>query len=170
VSVTIGDVAASVGKGLFAGVVGTAAMTVSSTLEMKLSEREASKTPAQAAEKVLKVEPEDEQAEDDFSNLVHWGYGTAWGSVRGLLDSAGLSGPGTGRLGARLQVRRQGHGHGSPAPRRLRHGDRGRLQPPGPEPDPPGLTGWGLSGGGTDRESGWGAPFRIEPLAKEVIS
>jgi hypothetical protein len=93
VSATIGDVAASVGKGLFAGVVGTAAMTVSSTLEMKLSEREASKAPAQAAEKVLKVEPEDEQAEDDFSNLVHWGYGTAWGSVRGLLDSAGLSGP-----------------------------------------------------------------------------
>ncbi|MGI8859153.1 MAG: hypothetical protein ACR2HO_03220 [Rubrobacteraceae bacterium] len=50
-STTIGDVAANVGKGLFAGVAGTAAMTVSSTLEMKLSGRSASETPAKAAEK-----------------------------------------------------------------------------------------------------------------------
>ena len=36
---SLGDVAADFGKGLFAGVAGTAAMTVSSTLEMKLSGR-----------------------------------------------------------------------------------------------------------------------------------
>lgn len=87
---SIGDVASDVGKGLFAGLAGTAAMTVSSTLEMKLSGRAASQTPAQAAEAVLDVEPGDEAG---FSNLVHWGYGTGWGSVRGLLASAGLSGP-----------------------------------------------------------------------------
>ncbi|MDQ3567890.1 MAG: hypothetical protein M3397_07405 [Actinomycetota bacterium] len=90
---SIGDVAADFGKGLFAGLAGTAAMTVSSTLEMKLSGRAASETPAQAAEKVLKVEPEDAQSEGQFSNLVHWGYGTGWGGARGLLASAGLSGP-----------------------------------------------------------------------------
>jgi hypothetical protein len=90
---SIGDIAANVGKGLFAGVAGTAVMPVSSTLEMKLSGRGASQTPAEAAEKVLKVEPEDEGAEAQFSNLVHWGYGTGWGAVRGLLASAGLSGP-----------------------------------------------------------------------------
>jgi hypothetical protein len=90
---SIGDIATNVGKGLFAGVAGTAVMTVSSTLEMKLSGRGASQTPAEAAEKVLKVEPEDEGAEAQFSNLVHWGYGTGWGAVRGLLASAGLSGP-----------------------------------------------------------------------------
>ena len=90
---SLGDVAADFGKGLFAGVVGTAAMTVSSTLEMKLSGRDASQTPAEAAEEVLKVQPEDEGSEARFSNLVHWGYGTAWGGVRGLLSSAGLSGP-----------------------------------------------------------------------------
>jgi hypothetical protein len=28
-----------------------------------------------------------------LANLVHWGYGTAWGGVRGLLAAAGLSGP-----------------------------------------------------------------------------
>jgi len=90
---SIGDVAADFGKGLFAGLAGTAAMTVSSTLEMKLSGRGASQTPAEAAETVLDVEPEDEQAEGRFSSLVHWGYGTAWGGARRLLASAGLSGP-----------------------------------------------------------------------------
>jgi hypothetical protein len=50
---SIGDVAANSGKGLFAGAAGTAAMTVSSTLEMKLSGRAANETPAQAAEAVL---------------------------------------------------------------------------------------------------------------------
>ncbi len=92
-STTLGDVAADFGKGLFAGLAGTVAMTASSTLEMKLSGRSASETPAQAAEAVLEVEPTDEEAEARFSNLVHWGYGTGWGSVRGLLDSAGVSGP-----------------------------------------------------------------------------
>ena len=90
---SLGDTAADFGKGLFAGAAGTAAMTVSSTREMKLRGRGASQTPAEAAEKVLKVAPEDEGAEARFSNLVHWGYGTGWGGVRGLLASAGLSGP-----------------------------------------------------------------------------
>jgi hypothetical protein len=90
---SLGDIAADVGKCLFAGAAGTAAMTVSSTLEMKLSGSGASQTPAEAAEKVLEVEPEDEESEGRFSNLVHWGYGTGWGGVRGLLASAGLSGP-----------------------------------------------------------------------------
>jgi hypothetical protein len=90
---SIGDVASNIGKGLFAGLAGTAAMTVSSTLEMKLSGRAASETPAQAAEAVLNVEPKDEDSTARFSNLVHWGYGTGWGGVRGLLASAGLSGP-----------------------------------------------------------------------------
>jgi hypothetical protein len=90
--VRLGDVAAAFGKGLFAGVAGTAAMTVSSTLEMKLRERGTSSAPADAAAKVLGVEPVDEEAQARFSNLVHWGYGTAWGGVRGLIAAAGLSG------------------------------------------------------------------------------
>jgi hypothetical protein len=93
VSTSIGDVAADFDKGLFAGLAGTAAMTISSTIEMKLSGRPASQTPAEAAEKVLHVEPENEDSEAQFSNLVHWGYGTGWGGVRGLLASTGLPGP-----------------------------------------------------------------------------
>ncbi len=88
----IGDVAAEFGKGLFAGAAGTAAMTASSTLEMKLRNRGASSAPADAAAKVLGVEPVNEEAQARFSNLVHWGYGTAWGGVRGLITAAGISG------------------------------------------------------------------------------
>lgn len=78
------------GKGLVAGAVGTAVMTVSSTLEAKLRGRPASTSPAQAAGQVLGVAPKDPQAEQRFNNLVHWGYGTGWGAARGLLSVAGL--------------------------------------------------------------------------------
>ena len=88
----LGEIAASVGKGLFAGVAGTAAMTVSSTLEMKIRDRQASDAPAEAAGKVLGVEPTGDSEQARFSNLVHWGYGTSWGKVRGLIDAAGLEG------------------------------------------------------------------------------
>jgi hypothetical protein len=71
--VKLGDVAAAFGKGIFAGVAGTAAMTISSTVEMKLRDRAASSAPSQAAAKVLGVEPVDEESEARFSNLVHWG-------------------------------------------------------------------------------------------------
>jgi hypothetical protein len=89
----LGDIAAAVGKGLFAGVAGTAAMTVSSTIEMKLRGRPPSSAPASAAAKVLGVEPKGQKEEARFSNIVHWGYGTSWGAVRGLIGATGLRGP-----------------------------------------------------------------------------
>ncbi len=82
----------AIGKGLVAGIAGTAAMTISSTLEMKLRDRAASTAPADATTKVLGIEGfADEAAKARFSNLVHWGYGTGWGVVRALLGLAGLS-------------------------------------------------------------------------------
>jgi hypothetical protein len=88
---SVSEVAANIGKGLAAGLVGTAAMTVSSTLEAKLRRRQPSQAPAKAAEKALGIEQfENPQAENRFSNLVHWGYGTGWGAVRGLLGSTPL--------------------------------------------------------------------------------
>lgn len=89
----LGDTAAAVGKGLFAGAVGTAAMTVSSTLEAKLRDRGSSSAPADAAGKVLGVQPRDKAGEARFSTVVHWSYGTSWGAVRGLLHAAGVHGP-----------------------------------------------------------------------------
>jgi len=90
--VGLGDTAAAVGRGLFAGALGTAAMTVSSTLEAKLRERGSSSAPADAAGKVLGVQPRDEAGEARFGTVVHWAYGTSWGAVRGLLHAAGLDG------------------------------------------------------------------------------
>jgi hypothetical protein len=92
--VKLGDSAAAVGKGLFAGAAGTVAMTVSSTLEAKLRDRGSSYAPADAAGKVLGVQPRDEAGEARFSTVVHWSYGTSWGAVRGLLHAAGVHGPG----------------------------------------------------------------------------
>lgn len=91
-AVQLGRLAAAVGQGLAAGLAGTAVMTISSTLEAKFRGREKSTTPARAASAVLGVAPVDEQGERRFNNLVHWGYGTAWGSVRGLLGAIGLDG------------------------------------------------------------------------------
>jgi hypothetical protein len=88
---TTEKVASSIGKGLVAGFVGTAAMTVSSTLEARLRGRAPSSAPARATAKVLGIASfEDGIAQARFNDLSHWGYGTGWGVVRGLLDAAGL--------------------------------------------------------------------------------
>jgi hypothetical protein len=89
---TLSTVAGSIGKGIVAGFIGTAAMTVSSTIEAKLRGRAPSTAPARATAKMLGIkEFEDDIAQARFNDLSHWGYGTSWGVVRGLLDAAGLS-------------------------------------------------------------------------------
>jgi hypothetical protein len=84
--------AGTIGKGIVAGLAGTAAMTVSSTIEAKLRGRAFSDAPARATAKVLGIkEFEDDIARARFNDLSHWGYGTSWGVVRGLFDAIGLS-------------------------------------------------------------------------------
>lgn len=87
----IRDAAEAIGKGFVAGLAGTAAMTLSSTVEMKLRGRSASDAPAQAASNVLGVEPKGEEEKKRFSNVVHWDYGISWGAIRGLLAETGLN-------------------------------------------------------------------------------
>jgi len=90
--VRLTTLADDIGKGIFAGLAGTAAMTISSTLEAKLRGRQPSTAPAKAATKALGIETfEDGEAYAKFSNLVHWGYGTGWGVARGVLRAFGLS-------------------------------------------------------------------------------
>jgi uncharacterized membrane protein YagU involved in acid resistance len=83
--------ARTIGRGAVAGFAGTAAMTVSSTVEAKLRGRAFSTAPARAAQRVLGIK-EFESPRDvaRFSDLVHWGYGTGWGVVRALLGEVGL--------------------------------------------------------------------------------
>src|SRR3954464_14344963 len=89
---TINKLATTIGRGLVAGVAGTAAMTVSSTVEAKLRGRPFSTAPADAAAKVLGIQEfATEGAHSRFSNLVHWGYGTGWGIPRALLGMNGRS-------------------------------------------------------------------------------
>lgn len=88
----LGRLAGDVGVGLAAGLVGTAAMTVSSTVEMRLRGRSGSSAPVQAAEGAG-VQPQGEAGQKRFANLVHWGYGTGWGAVRGVLAALGLPAP-----------------------------------------------------------------------------
>jgi len=91
---TAEKVASSIGKGIVAGFAGTAAMTISSTVEARLRRRAPSSAPARATEKVLGISSfEDSVAQARFNDLSHWGYGTGWGAVRGLLDAAGLPPP-----------------------------------------------------------------------------
>ena len=84
--------AAGIGKGVLAGLAGTAAMTISSTVEAKLRGRAFSTAPAKAAAKVLGIaEFEDVRAQARFSDLVHWGYGTSWGVALGVMRALGFS-------------------------------------------------------------------------------
>ena len=88
---TAEKIASSIGKGLVAGFAGTAAMTVSSALEARLRGRAPSSAPARATTKVLGISSfEDSVARARFNDLSHWGYGTGWGVVRGLLAAFGL--------------------------------------------------------------------------------
>jgi hypothetical protein len=80
--------ASAIGDGLVAGFLGTAAMTVSSTVEAKLRGRAASSAPARATAKALGIrEFDSDLAKARFNDLSHWGYGTGWGVVRGLLGA-----------------------------------------------------------------------------------
>jgi hypothetical protein len=82
----------AIGRGLVAGFAGTAAMTVSSTAEARLRRRAASSAPARATAKMLGIKEFDsELAAARWNDLSHWGYGTGWGVVRGLLGMIGLS-------------------------------------------------------------------------------
>ena len=95
---TANEIATTLGRGLIAGAIGTAAMTVSSTVEAKLRGRASSTAPADAAAKVLGIAAfADERAHSRFSTLVYWGYGTGWGLPRALL---GHNGRGAGRATA----------------------------------------------------------------------
>lgn len=89
----VGEAACHFGMGIVAGLVGTAAITASQLIEMRIRGRSASKTAAKAAEKVLGIEPISDQAETRLATLIHWGYGTGWGIFRGILGMTGVHGP-----------------------------------------------------------------------------
>lgn len=90
-STILGALGAAIGKGLIAGAAGTLAITVSQMIEMRITGRKPSNAPAKAVKKTLHIEATPGNKEE-FSNEVHWAYGTSWGVLRGLLSLAGING------------------------------------------------------------------------------
>ena len=84
--------ATAIGRGLVSGLAGTAAMTISSTVEARLRGRAFSTAPARATAKALGIrEFDSDLARARWNDLSHWGYGTGWGVLRGLLGATSLS-------------------------------------------------------------------------------
>ncbi len=81
-------------RGMLAGAVGTAAMTLSERLEMTLTGRDSSTVPGQVGAALLPNS--DADAAGDVARLngpVHWLHGIGMGAIRGVLDVAGMQGP-----------------------------------------------------------------------------
>jgi len=85
---------ASLVRGMVAGAVGTAAMTLSQRLEMSLSGRAGSEVPGQVGAHLLPGN--DPSSASDVARLntpVHWAHGITMGALRAALDAAGMRGP-----------------------------------------------------------------------------
>ncbi len=85
--------AAAIGKGMVAGLVGTAAMTLSERVEMAVTGREASDVPGQVGAKLLGRHPETDAEKQRLSTQVHWAHGIFGGALRGVFERAGVTGP-----------------------------------------------------------------------------
>jgi hypothetical protein len=91
----------ALGRGLLAGIAGTAAMTAYQELlsddgDPKEPSWEDAPAPAKVARRVLKgVFHEDVSADKIrlLTNVVHWAYGTAWGGVYGLVQGTVRANP-----------------------------------------------------------------------------
>ncbi|HEX8460956.1 MAG TPA: hypothetical protein VF623_05985, partial [Segetibacter sp.] len=67
----LNELGTAMGIGVMAGIVGTAAITISQMIEMKIDGREASSAPADAASKVLDIKPESEEKKAKVSQQIH---------------------------------------------------------------------------------------------------
>jgi hypothetical protein len=82
-------VLSALGVGLAAGLVGTVAMTVSETLEMRATSREPSTVPGQVGTKLL-GRSGDPDSPKRLNTPVHWAHGITLGGLRGLLGLTAL--------------------------------------------------------------------------------
>lgn len=88
----LGELGSAIGKGLLAGLAGTAAITLSQIIEMKITKRKPSDAPVKVVEETVDIKPVSEEEKEKVSNEIHWAYGTSWGVARGLIALTGLRG------------------------------------------------------------------------------
>ncbi|MBA2573225.1 MAG: hypothetical protein H0V02_00350 [Nocardioidaceae bacterium] len=85
--------AATIGRGVLAGVAGTVVMTAFQKLiEMPLTGRKDSYAPADFAERILPVHPTSAQGRERLNNVTHFALGGMWGTAYGIAAAAGLHG------------------------------------------------------------------------------
>jgi hypothetical protein len=85
-----GALASAMGRGIAAGLAGTAAMTAVMAAESALIGRAPSTRAGRSASRFLGVAAVDGPGERRFNRFVHWAYGVCFGGVRGLLAGCGL--------------------------------------------------------------------------------
>ncbi len=79
-----------VGRGLAAGAVGTAALTLAERAEMALTGREPSTVPGQVGARLTGQDARpDSNAVKRLNPFVHWGHGIGLGVARAMLEGAG---------------------------------------------------------------------------------
>lgn len=88
----LGELGSAIGKGLLAGLAGTAAITVSQMIEMHFTKRKPSEAPVKVVSQIANVKPNSEEDKQLVSQEIHWAYGTTWGVARGLISLTGLKG------------------------------------------------------------------------------
>jgi hypothetical protein len=83
----------SVGRGVVAGIAGTAVMTAfQKFIEMPITGREESFAPANFAEKLLPIKPENDKERQRLNLVTHFALGALWGTAFGLAGRAGVHG------------------------------------------------------------------------------
>lgn len=88
----LGELGSALGKGLLAGLAGTAAITLSQIIEMQITKRGPSEAPVKVASQVTGVQPTSDETKEKVGMEVHFAYGTSWGVARGVLGLLGLKG------------------------------------------------------------------------------
>ena len=88
------SLAASIGRGILAGLAGTVVMTAFQELiEMPMTSRSESFAPANFAEKNLGIHPRTKQGRRRLNWTTHFALGGMWGTAYGVAAHAGLRGP-----------------------------------------------------------------------------
>lgn len=85
--------AETIGRGVVAGVAGTAVMTAfQKFLEMPVTGRDDSYAPANFAERILPIHPSTDAGRKRLNYVTHFGLGAMWGTAYGVAALAGLRG------------------------------------------------------------------------------
>jgi hypothetical protein len=80
-------------RGMMAGAVGVAAMTLAEKLEQQLTGRPNSFVPAHTLESLLGLPHRPDEERLGLNWAMHWGQGILLGAVRGLMAERGFRGP-----------------------------------------------------------------------------